>query len=95
MLFYIVKIVDALKVDGVPVHRLVEYQTQAPTAAAARVNALEYHLARSDRAGRTVRCVIVDPVPGELRSIVQLSDRLIDAGDLEKLERIHQPYVIA
>lgn len=96
MLSYIVKIVDAFKRDaGPPVYRLVEYHAQALTAASARIQALEHHMARVDRPGRAVRCVIVEPAGSTIVPVVQISDAPIAIGELEQLERIHQPYVIA
>lgn len=96
MLFYTVKIVDATKRDaGPPTYRLVEYSVQAPTGAYARIEALEHHQARRDRPGRTVRSVIVEPTGGAIVPVVQISDAPIAPAELEQLERIHHPYVVA
>lgn len=94
-MFYTVKIVDAIKREGAFEYRLIEYQTQAPTGAAARIKALEHHLARPDRGVGRVRWAAVEQAAIVFEPIVKISDAPIAPAELEQLERIHHPYVIA
>jgi hypothetical protein len=93
MLFYLVTIADAIR--GNPLeYRLVQYLAQAPTAASARADVLEHHLARPDRASRAVRWAIVEPKPAHSR-VVTVSEEQISLDEIERIERLQQPYVIA
>lgn len=96
-MFYTVWIIDAITRENALVvgHRLVKYQVQAPTAAAARIKALEHHRAQADRGDKKVRCSFVEPAAFELVDVMQISDAPIDANDAEQLERTHHAYVIA
>ena len=93
MLFYLVTIVDAIRAQPLE-YRLVQYMAQAPTGAIARMHVLEHHLARADRAGRAVRWAAVEPKPVDSR-VIAVSETPLALEELERLERLQHPYVVA
>ncbi|HZF19529.1 MAG TPA: hypothetical protein VE008_07460 [Burkholderiales bacterium] len=97
-MFFTVTIVDStINRTDEPAHRLVEYRAEAITGASAKMAALEHHLARPDRGPTAaVRWAVVEPAavpqPGQ---ILKISERSLELDELQQLEEINHPYVVA
>jgi len=96
-MFYTVSIVDTIpRRDNTLEHRLVEYQIEDSTGAAARATALEHHLARPDRDPlAAVRWAILGRTAIAFERVVQTSERTLEPAELQLLEEINRPYIVA